>query len=148
MATKISFVKDSTSTTKPEFYKAYILGKQHKVHSKKSIIDITDEPGVRIHEDLFDNRNILSDIGGYWYWAIFINEAIRMRFFMIIKSKDSIYEESKIVFNKNETYKGKRIQYFRLDDTKKYQLLVPYFDKKEIIWKKSALYAQRLRWSC
>ena len=65
-----------------------------------------------------------------------------MRFPMTIKSKDGICEESKIVFNKIETYTGKKMQYFRSDNAGEYQLLVLYFDKKGIIWEKSAPYAQ------
>ena len=61
---------------------------------------------------------------------------------MTIKSKDGICEESKIVFNKIETYTGKKMQYFRSKDAGEYQLLVPYFDKKIIIWEKFVLYAQ------
>lgn len=61
---------------------------------------------------------------------------------MTIKSKNRICEESKIVFNKIEIYTSKKIQYFCLDDVGKYQLLVLYFDKKGIIWKKSTFYTQ------
>lgn len=60
---------------------------------------------------------------------------------MIIKLKDAICEESKIVFNKIETYTGKKMQYFRSDDVGEYQLLVLYFNKKGIIWEKSAPYS-------
>lgn len=56
-----------------------------------------------------------------------------MRFSIIIKSKDAIFEESKIVFNKMETYTGKKMQYFRLDNVGDYQLLIPYFEEKSII---------------
>lgn len=65
-----------------------------------------------------------------------------MRFFITIKFKNRIYKESKIVFNKIKIYKGKKMQYFYLDDTKKYQLLVFYFDNKDIIQEKFAPYAQ------
>lgn len=142
MATGISFVKDSTSTTEPEFCEACTLGKQYKMHSKEPPIDTTDKPGVRIHADLFGGRNKLPGVGGYRYGAILTDEATRMRFPMTIKSKDGICGESKIVFNKIETYTGKKMQYFWSDDAEKYQLLVPYFDEKRIIWEKSAPYAQ------
>lgn len=35
MVTGISFVKDNTSTIELEFYEAYTLGNQNKMHSKK-----------------------------------------------------------------------------------------------------------------
>lgn len=65
-----------------------------------------------------------------------------MRFPIIVKSKNVICEESKIVFNKIETYIGKKMQYFWSNNVGEYQLLVPYFEKKGIIWEKSAFYPQ------
>ena len=56
-----------------------------------------------------------------------------MRFSMTIKSKPNIYKEKKIVLNKTEIYTSKKMQYFRLDNAREYQLLVFYFDKKRII---------------
>ena len=140
LATRISFVKDSI--TEPEFCEACTLGKQHKVHSKEPPIDTTDEPRARIHADLFGGGNTLPGIGGYWYEAILTNKATRIRFTMTIKSKNRICKESTMVFSKIETYTGKKMQYFRLDNAGEYQLLVPYFEKKCIIWEKSAPYAQ------
>ena len=140
VANGISFIKDSTM--EQEFYEAYTLGKQHKVHSKKPTIDTTDEPKARIYADLVGGRNTLPRVGGYRYGAILTDEATRMRFPMTIKSKDGICEENKIVFNKIETYMGKKMNYFGSNNTREYQLLVPYFKKKGIIWEKSALYAQ------
>lgn len=65
-----------------------------------------------------------------------------MKFPLTIKSKDAICQEKKIVFNKIETYTGKRMQYFWSDNAGEYHLLVPYFDKKKIIWEKSDSYSQ------
>lgn len=126
----------------PEFCKAYTLGKQHKMYSKEPLIDKTDKPRIRIHADLFGGGNTLLSVEGYRYGAILIDEATRIRFPITIKSKDEICKESKVVFNKIEIYMGKKMQYFHLDDVGKYQLLVPYFNKKGIIQEKSALYAQ------
>lgn len=89
MATGISFLKDSTNM-EPDFCEACTLGKLHKVHSKEPPIDTTDEPGVRLHADLFGGRNILPGVGGYQYGAILMDEATRMRFPMTMKSKDAI----------------------------------------------------------
>lgn len=63
-----------------------------------------------------------------------------MKFPIIIKSKDTICDKSKNFFNKIKTYMGSKIQYFWLDDARKYQLLVLYFEKKGIIQEKSSLY--------
>lgn len=56
-----------------------------------------------------------------------------MKFLITIKSKDTIYNKSKNFFNKIKTYMGSKMQYFRLDDTGEYQLLVLYFEEKGII---------------
>lgn len=61
---------------------------------------------------------------------------------MTIKSKNRICEDSKVVFNKIETYMDKKKQYIRLDSIEKYQLPVLYFDKKGIILEKSTPYTQ------
>ncbi len=141
MATGISFLKDDTNT-EPDFYEECSLGKQNKVRSKEPPIHTTDKPGVRLHSDLFGGRNILPDIGGYRYGEILTDEATCMRFSMTMKSKNAICDESKIFFNKIETYTGRKMQYFRSDNAGEYQLLVSYFEKKNIIWKKSAPYSQ------
>lgn len=44
---------------------------------------------------------------------------------MTINSKNSIYEENKIVINKIEIYMSKKMQFFWLNDIEKYQLLIP-----------------------
>lgn len=71
-----------------------------------------------------------------------MDKTMRMRFPMIMKSKNAIWDESKIFFNKIEIYTGRKIQYFWSDNAKKYQLLFLYFEEKDITWGKSALYTQ------
>lgn len=65
MATRISLIKNSTSTTEPEYCEAYTLNKQHKVYSKELPINKKDKLRVRIHTDLFDGGNTLPGVGGY-----------------------------------------------------------------------------------
>lgn len=133
IAIGISFIKDSTFTIEPKFYEACILGKQHKIHTNERFIDTIDVTRVRIYVDFFNIRNILPDIGDYWYWVILNNEAIYIKFPMTIKLKDKICEKNKKVFNKIETYTDKKMLYFRSNNTQKYQLLVSYFNEKKII---------------
>lgn len=56
---------------------------------------MTDESGVYIYADLFGGRNILSDVGGYWYIAIFIDETTRIKFPMTIKLKIGYMRKSR-----------------------------------------------------
>lgn len=110
MTTRISFLKDNK--TEPEFCEAYILGKQHKMHSKEPPIDIISEFGIRLHADFFVGGYILPVVRDYQYKAILTDESIRMTFSMTVKLKDAICKEDKIIFNKIETYMGKKMQYF------------------------------------
>ena len=109
--TGISFLKNNINT-EPDFCEAYTLGKQHKLHSKEPPIDTTEKLGVRLHADLFGRENTLPGIRGYQYGRILTDEAKRMKFPITMKSKDAICDESKILFNKIETYMGRKMQYF------------------------------------
>lgn len=64
MATKISFLKNNTNI-KLDFCKTYILNIQHKMYSKKSLINTTDEPKICLYIDLFCEKNILLGIKNY-----------------------------------------------------------------------------------
>lgn len=111
MAIGISLLKNSTNI-KPDFCKTYTLDKQHKMHIKESLINTIDELRICLHVDLFGGKNTLLGVGNYQYRAIFIDKAIHIRFPIIIKSKDTIYDKSKIFFNKIEIYTGSKMQYF------------------------------------
>ena len=141
LATGILFSKDNANKDL-NFCEACTLGKQHKVHSKEPPVDTTDKPGVRLHADLFAGGNTLLGITGYRYGAILTDEDTWMRFPMTMKSKDAICDESKIFFRKIETFTDRKMQYFYYDDIGEYQLFMPYFEEKGIIWEKSAPYAQ------
>ena len=61
------------------------------MHSKKPLIDTSSKPGIRLYADLFGGGNTLSIIRNYQYGAIFTDEAIEMRFPIIIKLRDAIF---------------------------------------------------------
>ena len=65
MATEISFVKNTSPTTEPEFYEAYTLGKEYKVHNTEQFVNTTTRPRGCIYVDLFGRINKLEAIGGY-----------------------------------------------------------------------------------
>lgn len=140
LTTRILFSKYNVNT-ESEFCEIYTLDKQHKVYSKELFINTANELEIRLHADLFSRRNTLLGIGSYRYGAILIDETTRIRFSIIINLKNTIYDKSKILFKKIKTFMGRKIQYFWSDNTGKYQLLIPYFKKKSIIWEKSASYA-------
>ena len=132
LATKILLLKNNTNK-KIDFCKTYTLDKQYKIYNKKLLINILEKPEVCLYADLFGRENILPNIWDYRYRTIVINKAMRMRFLMTMKSKNTICNKSKIFFNKIETYIDRKMQSFESDNTRKYQLLVFYFEKKVII---------------
>lgn len=140
LANRIWFSKKNVNT-KPDFYEACTWSTHYKVHNEKTSVDITYKPRVCLNADLFDGKNILLAIGNYRYETILTDEAIQMRFSMTMQSKNIICDESKHFFRKIETLMGRKIQYFQSDNAREYQLLVLYFEKKNIIWKKSTCYA-------
>lgn len=111
MTTKISFLKDNTNM-ESDFCKACILSKQHKIHSKKPSINTTNESKVCLYTNLFSEENILPSVRAYQYKTIFTDKAIHMKFPMIIKLKNAIYNRSKIFFNDIKTYISRKMQYF------------------------------------
>lgn len=119
IATKISFLKDNTNI-KPDFCEAYTLSKQYKIYSKKPFINTTNESRVCLHIDLFSEKNILPSIRGYQYRAIFTDEAMHIKFPIIIKLKDTICNRSKFFFNNIKTYISRKMQYFWLNNIRKY----------------------------
>lgn len=62
-----------------------------------------------------------------------MNEAMQIKFSIIMKFKKVIYDNNKTFFNKIETYTSKKMQYFWKNNTRKYQILLSYFKKKDII---------------
>lgn len=141
LAARILFSKHNANA-KPDFCKACTLRKQYKVHSKEPPIDTTNKAKVRLHADFFGGRNLLLGVWSYKYGAIYTYEATWIKFLTTMKSKDAICKESKIFFRKIETFTSKKIQYFWSNNAKKYQLLVFDFEKKVIVWEKSASYTQ------
>ncbi len=70
------------------------------------------------------------------------DDATCMRFSMILKSKDAICKELGTIINQVKTDTGQDLKYFRSDNAGEYQGLQPTFQKKGILWEKSAPYTQ------
>lgn len=61
LATKILLLKNNINK-KIDFCKVYTLDKQHKMYSKKLLIDILEKPEVCLYIDLFVGKNTLLNI--------------------------------------------------------------------------------------
>ena len=73
-------------------------------------------------------------IGGFWYGALVVDDATRMKFPMTLKSKDEIGPQNVAIFHKVKTHTGRKIKFFRTDDGREFQGLAGTLNKKVIEW--------------
>ena len=124
------------------FCEACALGKQHKVHSTEPPTHRATLPGERLHNDLFGGGNTLSGIGGYHYGSVVIDDATRVRFPILLKTKDAICDELSTIINRIETETGNKVKALRTDNGSEFGRLEPYLKERGISHEKSAPYAQ------
>jgi hypothetical protein len=79
---KIEFIKRKDE--KDHFCETCVLGKAHKIHSKISAAQRTKLSDERLHAELFDDENILSDVEEYRFEVIVMNDHTRMKFSLIL----------------------------------------------------------------
>ncbi len=90
MIKKIEFVKSQKDKKDDQFCETCVLDKAHKIHSKISIAHRTKLFDKRFHSDLFEDEDTLSDVKRFRYEVIVIDNHTRIRFFIILKSKNEI----------------------------------------------------------
>jgi hypothetical protein len=112
--------KNDQNDQNDHFCEVCVLGKVHKMHSKTSAAHRTKTTGERLHSDLFEGEETLSDVEGFRYEIIVIDDHTRMKFLIILKSKDEIVEKIRALFNKVETHTGRKIRFFRTDDGREF----------------------------
>lgn len=64
MPIEILFLKDNTNI-RSDFGNVYIIDKQHKMHSKKPVINNINKLKIYLYANLFNKRNILLGIKNY-----------------------------------------------------------------------------------
>jgi hypothetical protein len=96
----------------------------------------------RLHSDFFDDDETLSNVEEYWYEVIMMNDHTRMKFSLILKSKDEITIKIRALFNKIKMHTDRKIKFFRIDDDRKFASLKKTLNDKSIEWEKSASFAQ------
>jgi hypothetical protein len=131
MTKKIEFVKQKNDQ-KDHFCEACVLDKAHKIHSKISIVHRAKLPDERFYSDLFDDENTLSDVESFRYDAIVMNDHTRMKFFIILRSKDEITIKIQALFNKMKTHTSRKIRFFRIDDDREFASLKEILNDKNI----------------
>jgi hypothetical protein len=139
---KIKFVKSQKDDKDDHFCETCVLDKAHKIHSKISIAHWAKIVDERLHSDLFDDEEILSDVNDYRYEIIVMNDHTRMKFFLILKSKDEIILKIRALFNKMKTHTDRKIRFFRIDNDREFASLKETLNDKNIEWEKSASFAQ------
>ena len=128
--------------TESKFCESCTLGKQHKFHSTEPATHRASQPGERLHNDLYRGGGTLPGVGGYRYGSVVIDDATRMRFPIVLKSKDQICEELPIIMQRIAVHTGRPIKSLRTDDGPEFAKLKTYLDQMGIFREKSALYAQ------
>jgi hypothetical protein len=70
-----------------------------------------------------------------------MNDHTRMKFSIILRSKDEMIFKIQALFNKMKTYTDRKIKFFRIDDDREFASLKEILNDKNIEWKKSAPFA-------
>jgi hypothetical protein len=128
---RIEFVK-SQKDEKDHFCKTCVLDKAHKIHSKISIVHRAKLFDERLHSDLFEDEDILSNVEKFRYEIIVIDDHTRMKFSLILKSKDEIFIKIQALFNKMKTHTDRKIRFFRIDDKREFASLKEILNNKSI----------------
>jgi hypothetical protein len=131
MTKRIEFIKQKDDK-KNYFCETCVLDKAHKIHSKISAAHRAKLSDERLHSDLFDDENILSDVEEYRYEVIVMNDHTRMKFSLILKSKDEITIKIQALFNKMKTHTDRKIRFFRIDDDREFASLEETLNDKNI----------------
>lgn len=130
------------SDTRTPFCESCALGKQHKVHSTEPATHRAAEPGERLHNGLYGGGGTLPGVGGHRHGSVVVDDATRIRFPIVLKTKDQICEELPIIMKQIEVHKGRPVKSVRTDDGPEFARLKAYFDEKGVFREKSAPYTQ------
>ncbi len=114
------------------FCKTCVLDKVYKFHSKTSAAHRTKTIEERLHFDLFDEEDTLSNVEDFRYEAIMIDDHTCMKFLIILKSKDKIVNKIRVLFNKMKIHTDRKIRFFRTDDDREFLSLKETLNNKDI----------------
>jgi hypothetical protein len=132
MIKKVKFNKSQKDEKDNHFCETCVLNKEHKIHSKMSIAHRTKLFDERFHSDLFEDEDIFSDVEKFKYEIIIMNDHIRMKFFIILRSKNKITIKIRTLFNKMKTHIDRKIGFFRIDDDREFASLKEILNDKNI----------------
>ncbi len=114
------------------FCETCVLNKQHRVHNFSSITHRSKISEKRLHSNLFERDNILSVVSEHKYEVVVIDDATRIKFSLILKHKDDICFVVISVFNKMKNQIDRKINFFRIDDEKKFKNLTSELNARDI----------------
>jgi hypothetical protein len=130
---RVEFVKSiKPQKNEDHFCETCVLDKAHKIHSKISAAHKAKLSDERLYSDLFDDENTLSGVEGYRYKVIVMNDHTRIKFPLILKSKDEITFKIRALFNKMKTHTDRKIRFFRIDDDREFASLKEILNDKDI----------------
>jgi hypothetical protein len=125
-------IKPQKDEKEDHFCETCVLGKGHKIHSKIPTAHRAKLSDERLHSDLFEDEDTLSDVEEFRYEVIMMNDHIRMKFFLILRSKDEITIKIQALFNKMKTHTDRKIRFFRIDDDREFASLKEILNDKSI----------------
>jgi hypothetical protein len=125
-------IKSQKDEKEDHFCETCVLDKAHKIHSKISIAHRAKLSDERLHSDLFEGEDILSDVEEFRYEVIVMNDHTRMKFSLILRSKNEITIKIRALFNKMKTHTDRKIRFFRIDDDREFASLKEILNNKSI----------------
>jgi hypothetical protein len=125
-------IKPQKNEKEDYFCETCVLDKARKIHSKTSAVHRAKLPDEQLHSDLFDDDETLSDVEKYRYEVIVMNDHTRMKFFIILRSKNEIILKIQALFNNMKTHTDRKIKFFRIDDDREFASLKEILNDKSI----------------
>lgn len=77
------------------------------MHSTEPATHRAAQSGERLHNDLYGGGGTLPGVGGYRYGSVVIDDASRMRFPIVLKTKVQICDELPMVIKRIEIHTGR-----------------------------------------
>ncbi len=114
------------------FCETCVLDKAHKIHNKTFAAHKTKTVDERLHSDLFKDEKTLSNVEDFRYEIIIIDDHTRIKFLIILKSKDEIMNKIRALFNKIETHIDRKIRFFRTNDDREFLSLKEILNDKDV----------------
>ena len=95
----------------------------------------------KVHSNLYESLNLII-FSDYRYIAVFINAATRYTEIVLLKTKDDVFNEFKILITREENLSGLKLKRFHSDNGLEYKndVFERFLNEKGVLIIKTALY--------